>query len=81
MTEKQFHVRYRIPSEEILRNRRAYHYLHEYVMSRNPEILRRAYREIGRKGIVQIARWLGQNPDILIAIARRQSVIKGREAM
>ncbi len=82
MTETEFYGRYRISRDEILRNRRAYHYLHEYVMSgRSPEILGRAYSEIGKKGIVQIARWLGQNSDILIAVARRQAATKAKEAM
>ena len=80
MTETEFHVRYRVPKDEILRNRRAFHYLHEYALSRDPEILGRAYREIGKKGIVQIARWLHIDTDILIAVARRQAAIQ-KEAM
>ena len=82
MTETEFHVRYRVPKDEILRNRRAFHYLHEYALSRDPEILGRAYREIGKKGIVLIARWMNQNSDILIAVARRQAGIsQGKEAI
>lgn len=77
MTEKEFHFRYQIPREEILQNRRAFHYFHEYVLAwnRNPKILGRAYRELGVRGVVQIARWLNQNSDILIAIARRQAAV------
>ena len=71
MTEREFHVRYQIPRVEILQNRRAYHYFHEYVLARNPEILGQAYCEIGVRGVVQIARWLKQNSDIILAVARR----------
>ena len=83
MTETEFHARYHIAKQEILCNRRAFHYFHEYVMSGRPEILGRAWAEIGRKGVVQIARWLGRiDSDILLAVARRQAAaIKGREAM
>ncbi len=74
MTEREFYARYHIPRQEILRNRRAFHYLHEYVLAdRNPEILGRAYRELGVRGVVRIARWLQKNSDIFIAVARRRA--------
>ncbi len=82
MTETEFYGRYRISRDEILRNRRAYHYLREYVLRRrDPEILQRAYREIGKKGIVRIARWLHIDSDIILAIARRQAIASKKEAM
>ena len=82
MTEREFYVRYRIRKEEILQNRRAYHYFRVYVMGhQNAEILGKGYREMGKRGIVQIARWLGVDSDIVLAAARRQARIAEKEAM
>lgn len=83
MTVREFYGKYRIPKEEILPNRRAFHYLRVYVMSgRDEQVLGRGYREMGKRGIVQIARWLGVDSDIVLAAARRQArIVEKQEAI
>jgi len=59
--------RYRVPSQEILSHRRTYHFYRTYVLSDfDAAILRDAYRELGPRGIRQIALWLGLQPDYVL---------------
>ncbi len=81
MTDLEFALdpKYRVSAEEILRNRRAYHYFRQYVTDgERSAVLADAWPEIGRRGVCCIARWLGRNADIFIATARRAA--QAREA-
>ena len=84
MTELEFamDLKYRIPKDAILHNRRAYHYFRLYVLGgHQPKILGRAYIEIGPKGITRIAGWLGREPGMMVAIARKGVRKHQKEAM
>ncbi len=78
MTPHEFFSTYHIPPDEIRANRPAFHYFCEYCAAdraRRSVVLAMAYNTLGKKGIVQIAKWLQKESGPLLAAARKN--VKG----